>query len=143
MMRTVLTKIFSNKQPPMMNTQLSKILLDIGPSKTAEKFDGWYDFIHDTVASIKRQKNAFEWVKNSGGSKYDHTLKKAIASHMYFRTKRHPNLETIKQLDYNAHTNCDYVTQLAYNCMIYEEELLTTPDHVALATLKEITESMV
>jgi hypothetical protein len=143
MMRTVLTKIFGSKQPPMMDTQLSKILLDIGPEKTDEKFDGWYDFIHDTVASIKRQKDAFEWVKNTGGAKYDHALWKAIASHMYFRTKRHPDLDAIKQLDYDAVTNCNYETQLAYNCMIYEEELLTTPDHVALATLKEMTASIV
>jgi hypothetical protein len=142
-MRTVLTKLFGSKQPPMMDTQLSKILLDIGPTKIADKFDGWYDFINDTVNSFKRQKDAFEWVKGSGGSKYDHALWKAIASHMYFRTKRHPDPEAIKQLDYEAVTNCDYVTQLAYNCMIYEEALLTSPDHVALATLKEMTASIV
>lgn len=142
-MLSVINIIRAHKHPPALNEQLSKILLDEGPQPTAEKFDGWYHFIEDAVTTYKRQKDAFEWVKDSGGCKYDHALWKAIASHIHFRTKRHPDLEAIKTLERAAVNNCDYILQLAYNCMMYEAQLRSGPDKVALDTLREITSSIV
>jgi len=136
-------KIFGSKTSEPTNSQLSKILLDIGPEKTDEKFDGWYHFIKDVVSSSKQQNDALEWVKDSGACKYEHVLWKSIASNIYFRTKRHPDIEAIKQLDRAAVNNWDYINQLAYNCMRYEAELLAAPDQEALSTLREITASLV
>jgi hypothetical protein len=138
-MLTVFNKLFGSKNTRSKDAQLSKILLDEGPAKTDEKFDGWYHFIKDTVTSAKQQNDALVWVEGTGACKYEHRLWQAIASNIYFRTKRHPDLEAIKQLDYQAVNNWDYINQLAYNCLKYEEQLVASPDKVALDTLREIT----
>jgi hypothetical protein len=142
-MLPVLNKFFGHKSVSIADSQVSKILLDIGPAKTDEKFDGWYHFIKDLVTSAKQQSDAYEWVKDSGGCKYDLVVWRAIASHINFRTNRHPSLEAIKLLDHQAVNNWDYINQLAYNCMRYEAELLAAPDQQALDTLREITASLV
>jgi hypothetical protein len=135
-------KIFQSKPTfAVMNDDLKKIIVTIDAlDKPDEVLNGWYDFLKDVVPSLKRQANADVFLKEHGACQYLVEIRKAIASHLYYRTHRHPDPEAIIDLEYEANGNFDYIKQLAYNCMRYESDvLMQSPDHVALKTLREIT----
>jgi hypothetical protein len=133
--------LFAPKQPPVIDESLQKIIITIEniDDEPKDKLNGWYDFIADTVPSLKRKAGAMDYVPGTGLCKYEVELQKTIAGHIFFRTGRHPNLEQIIELEHDAATNYNHIKQLAYNCMMYEAQLVNTPTTEHLDALREIT----
>lgn len=141
-MLTAIQKMFNTKPAfSVMSDDMKKILITFNETqKSAEALDGWYDFLKGVVPGLQRQANANVFNKEHGACNYLVEIRKAIASNLYHRTRRHPDMDAIIDLETEAVGNFDYVKQLAYNCMRYEADiLLQTPDKVALETLRELT----
>lgn len=140
-MLNAIQKIFNSKPTiPVMDDELKKILITFNETQRSdEALDGWYDFLKDLVPGLKRQANADVFNKEHGACNYLIEVRKAIASHLYYKTRRHPDMDAIIDLEIDADGNFDYIKQLAYNCMRYEYQLMQSPDKVALQTLRELT----
>lgn len=92
-------------------------------SPTNGMFDGWADFINGSVERFQKMPDAFLTDYYTGLCNYDLRLFDAIQDEFIERTVQVISMADIRKLEAHASGSSDYLTTLAYQCHLLEQDI--------------------